>query len=88
MGSGKSHILLGGRIIPPRDLLNNWTYVGTYKIQQPFDSPVRKLSKHGEKIDLEITDDVTGQVKVGMLDISDFVTLCEQNFDVKRKQSQ
>ena len=69
---------VGGRIIPPRDLPNNWTYVGIYKIQQPFDSLVRKLSKHGEKIGLEITDDVTGQVKVGMLDISDFVTLASK----------
>ena len=29
-------------------------------------------------MDLEITDDVTGQVKVGMLDISDFVTLASK----------
>ena len=35
-----------------------------------FDSPVRELSKHGVKFDLEVTDDVTGQVKVKMFDFS------------------
>ena len=45
------------------------------KIQTPFDSPERELSKHGVKFDLEVTDDVTGQVKVRMFDFSVLVTL-------------
>ena len=44
------------------------------KTQTPFDSPLRELSKHGVEYDLEVTDDVTGRVKVGMFDISGFVT--------------
>ena len=44
------------------------------EIQTPFDSPVRELSKHGEKFDLEVTDDVTDQVIVGMFDFSGLVT--------------
>ena len=35
-----------------------------------FDSPVRELSKHGVKFDLEVTDDVIGQDKVKMFDFS------------------
>ena len=49
------------------------------KIQAPFDIPVCELSKHGVKFDLETSDAVTGQVKIGVL---------EQNVDVKSKQSQ
>ena len=45
------------------------------KIQTPFYSPERELSKHGVNFDLEVTGDVTGQVKVRMFDFSDFVTL-------------
>ena len=44
------------------------------KIQTPFDSPVRELSKHGVKLELEVTDDVTGQAKVRMFDFSGLVT--------------
>ena len=44
------------------------------KIQIPFDSPVRELSQHGVKFDLEITDDVTGRVIFGIFDISGLVT--------------
>ena len=44
------------------------------KSQTPFDSPICELSKHGLKFDLEVTDDVTGQVKVRMFDFSRLVT--------------
>ena len=72
LGSGESHILLGGGgISAPCDLPNYWT---DFQNQTPFDSPVRELSKHGTKIDLEFTDDVTGQVKVGIFDFSGLVT--------------
>ena len=34
------------------------------KLQMSFNSPVRELPVQGQKFDLEVTDDVTGQVKV------------------------
>ena len=33
------------------------------KFQRPFDSSVRELPVQGKKLDPEVTDDVTGQVK-------------------------
>ena len=40
------------------------------------------------KFDLEVIDDVTGQVKVGMFVFSCLVTLASKiNFDVKRKKA-
>ena len=44
------------------------------KFQTPFDSPVRELPVQGRKFDLEVTDDVTGQVKVRIFDFSGLVT--------------
>ena len=47
------------------------------KIQTPFDrfnSPVREISKNGVSFDLEVIDNVTGQVKVGMFDFSGLMT--------------
>ena len=44
------------------------------KFQTPFDSPVRELPVQGKKFDLEVTDDVTGQVKVRIFDFSGLVT--------------
>ena len=38
------------------------------KFQTPFDSPVRELPVQGQKFDPEVTDDVTGQVKVRIFD--------------------
>ena len=58
------------------------------KIQTPFGRPAHGLSKHGVKFDLEVTDNVTGQVKVRMLDFSGLGDIDEHNFDAKRKQSQ
>ena len=45
-----------------------------FKFQTPFDSPVRELPVQGQKLDLEVTDDVTGQVKVRIFDFSGLVT--------------
>ena len=77
LGSGESHILLGGgggggvsasRVV-------SQTIGPISKMQTiPFDSPARELSKHYLKFDLEVTDDVTGQVKIRMLDFSGLVT--------------
>ena len=39
------------------------------KFQTPFDSPVRELPVQGKKFDPEVTDDVTGQVKVRIFDV-------------------
>ena len=44
------------------------------KFQTPFDSPVRELPVQGQTFDPEVTDDVTGQVKVRIFDFSDLVT--------------
>ena len=44
------------------------------KIQTPFDSSVREISKHGVTFDLDVTDDVTSRVEVGMFDTSGLVT--------------
>ena len=44
------------------------------KFQTPFDSPVRELPLQGKKIDPEVNDDVTGQVKVRIFDFSGLVT--------------
>ena len=61
----------GGAKPPPRDLPNYWT---DFQIQMPFDSPVRELPVQGQKFDLEVTDDVTGQFKVEIFDFSGLVT--------------
>ena len=44
------------------------------EFQTPFDSPVRELPVQGQKFDPEVTDDVTGQVKIGIFDFSGLVT--------------
>ena len=51
LGSGESHILLGGGGGGVPDTMS-------------------QLSRHGVKFDPEVTDDVTGQVKVKMVDFS------------------
>ena len=45
-----------------------------FKFQTPFDSPVRELPGQGQKFDPEVTDDVTGQVKVRIFYFSGLVT--------------
>ena len=42
--------------------------------KRPIDSPVRELPEQGQKFDLQVTDDVTGQVKVRNFDFSGLVT--------------
>ena len=44
------------------------------KFQTPFDSPVRELPVEGQTFDPEVTDDVTGQVKIRIFDFSGLVT--------------
>ena len=44
------------------------------KVQTPFESPVCELPVQGQKFELEVTDDVTGQVKVRIFDFSGLVT--------------
>ena len=44
------------------------------KFQTPFDSPVRELPVHDQTFDPEVTDDVTGQVKVRIFYFSGLVT--------------
>ena len=44
------------------------------KFQTPFDSLVRELPVQGKTFDVDVTDDVTGQVKVRIFDFSGLVT--------------
>ena len=44
------------------------------KFQTPFDSPVRELPVQGQIFDPEVTDDVTGKVKVRIFDFSGLAT--------------
>ena len=74
LGSGESHILLGGGGGVKAFPVICQTTGPISKIQTPFDSPVRELSKHGVKFDLDVTDNVKGQVKVRMFDFSGLVT--------------
>ena len=57
-----------------------------FKFQTPLDSLVRELPDHGKKFALEITDDVTGHVKVKHVRLFGIDELGEQNIDVKRKR--
>ena len=73
LGSGESHILLGGGGLsaPPLrtpKLLDRFPKFKRHSIR------VRELSKHGVKFDLEVTNDVTDQAKVSMFDFSGFLT--------------
>ena len=74
LGSGKLHSVGGGGgRIAPCDLPNYWSDAIS-KIQTPFDSPVSELSKHDKKCELEVTGDVTGQIKVRIFNFSGLVT--------------
>ena len=48
------------------------------KIQTPFDRPLRELSEQGVNFDLEVTDDVTSQVKVEIFDCSGLMRLASK----------
>ena len=48
------------------------------KMQTPIDDPGRELSNEGIKFDLEVIDDVTGQVNFKMFDHSDLVGLARK----------
>ena len=73
LNSRESHILWGAYRSPPPVISQTTGPIS--KILTPFDSPEREPSKHGVKFDLEVTDDVTSQVKVRMFDFSVLVTL-------------
>ena len=62
----------GGQRPPPPEI--SQTTGPIFKFQTPFDSPVRDLPVEGQKFDPEVTDDVTGQVKVRILDFLGLVT--------------
>ena len=61
----------GGQRAPP-EISQNTGPIS--KFQTPFYSPVRELPVQSQKFDLEVTDDVTGQVKVRIFDFSGLVT--------------
>ena len=62
----------GGGAKGPPEISHNTGPIS--KFQTPFDSPVRELPVQGQIFDLDVTDDVTGQVKVGIFDFSGLVT--------------
>ena len=62
----------GGGQSPPPEISQTTGPIS--KFQTPFDSPVRELPVQGQKFDPEVTDDVTGQVKVRIFDFSGLVT--------------
>ena len=59
----------GGGERPPPEISQTTGPIS--KFQTPFDSPVRELPVQSQKFDTEVTDDVTGQVKVRIFDFSD-----------------
>ena len=61
----------GGRAKGPPEISQTTGPIS--KFQTPFDSPVRELPVQGQKLDLEVTDDVTGQVKIRIFDFSGLV---------------
>ena len=62
----------GGGQRPPPEISQTTGPIS--KFQTPFDSPVRELPVQGQTFDPEVTDDVTGQVKVRIFDFSGLVT--------------
>ena len=62
----------GGAQRPPPEISQTTGPIS--KFQTSFDSPVRELPVQGQKFDPEVTDDVTGQVKVRIFDFSGLVT--------------
>ena len=62
----------GGGKGPPHEISQTTGPIS--KFQTPFDSPVRELPVQGKNFDPEVTDDVTGQVKVRIFDFSGLVT--------------
>ena len=75
LGAGESHILLGAGVSFP---VISQTTGPISKIQTPFDSPVREISKQCAKFDLKVTDDVTSQVKFEKFDFVDFMILASK----------
>ena len=62
----------GGPKAPPPEI--SQTTGPIFKFQTPFDSPVSELPVQGQIFDLDVTDDVIGQVKVKIFDFSGLVT--------------
>ena len=63
----------GGYFEPPPPLISETTGP-ILKIQAAFESPEKNCRRKTNFIDLGVTSDVTGQVKVKMFDISGLVT--------------
>ena len=75
----------GGYFEPPSDLRN---YRTDSKNSSGIWKPWKNCRGKTNFIDLGVTSDVTGKVKVKMFDISGLVTSASKNCDVKHKQSQ
>ena len=62
----------GGYLEPPSYLRNYWL---DFKIKTTFDSPAKTVERKLILLTLKVTDDVTGQVKVKIIDIWSMFTL-------------
>ena len=72
LGSGCNTSCWGGAQRAPPEISQTTGPIS--KFQTPFDSPVRELPVQGQIFDPEVTDDVTGQVKVRIFDFSGLAT--------------
>ena len=66
----------GGGIAPPPEISQTTGTIS--KFQTPFDSPERELSEQRKTFDFEVTDDVTGQVKVNIFVFSGLMSLASK----------
>ena len=74
MVSGSQYVLIGG-YSPPEISQTTGTIS---KFQTAFDSPGRELSEQRKTFDFEVTDDVTGQVKVNIFVFSGLMSLASK----------
>ena len=76
MVSGWQYVLIGGYSPPPPEISQTTGTIS--KFQTPFDSPGRELSEQRKTFDFEVTDDVTGQVKVNIFVFSGLMSLASK----------
>ena len=75
MVSGSQYVLIGG-YSPPPEISQTTGMIS--KFQTAFDSPGRELSEQRKTFDFEVTDDVTGQVKVNIFVFSGLMSLASK----------
>ena len=76
MGSGWQYVLIGGGGYSPPEISQTTGTISRF--QTSFDSPERELSEQRKPFDFEVTDDVTGQVKVNIFVFSGLMSLASK----------